>query len=248
MACEVNNAYIAHNSDQTAANLSEDHVASSHSAEILQFPIRPEITRSARSVCLVELLITCLAGRRSAYGVGTKLRDGWGYMTTRSNKDATDLPLAVQAVERHLAGGDPIGIFLFPENDDRVRFAVLDIDNHNGHLPWSDVVNRTQPLYDQLRRVGDVLAMRSGGGFGIHLVLFFAQPEKAVKVRNFLVAMLKACGLKEGAKEGGIQAGVVEVFPTQDQVRGGKGYGSLIALPFARKSVPLDDALGSVDS
>ena len=49
-------------------------------------------------------------------------------------------PSAVDSVvvEGHLTGGVLIGVYLFPEGDDRVRFAVLDIDNHDGGLGWQE--------------------------------------------------------------------------------------------------------------
>ncbi|MDP4027009.1 DUF5906 domain-containing protein [Methylobacterium sp. NEAU 140] len=196
---------------------------------------------------LAQLLLDRFGGRRSVYAKRKFLTadDRWGYVPARrkSGDSKTDIPLTLDVVERHLANKaetDAIGVYLVPEGEHRVTFAVLDIDNHGGALPWLEVAEKVRPIVTALNRLGQVLAVRSGGGSGIHLVLFFAQPEEAAKVRSFLHFVLGSCGLKDGPS--GIGTGAVEVFPRQDNVKAGD-YGNLIGLPFARKSVPLDDDL-----
>ena len=196
---------------------------------------------------LAQLLFDRFAGRRSVYAkrVFLKGADRWGYVPAQGTRgDAeTNQPLTTAVIEHHLTGTaetDPIGVYLVPDGDHRVSFAVLDIDNHTGTLAWSEVVDRVRPLAKALEHFGGVFALRSGGGSGIHLVLFFARPEEAAKVRSFFRVILTSCKLQEGPE--GLQAGRVEVFPKQDNVKAGE-YGNLIALPFARKSVPLDNEL-----
>jgi hypothetical protein len=82
-------------------------------------------------------------------------------------------------------------VYLFPERDDCVRFAALDIDNYGGEFEWSGLKARARPLYDQLRLNGmfqpyGLAAVRDP------LRVFFAQPEQAAKVRRFLAAVLNA--------------------------------------------------------
>ena len=205
---------------------------------------------------LAQLLHDRFAGRRSVYAKRVWLRDEdrWGYVPARRDpkvKDGSaDLPLTVEVIERHLASRaatDAIGVYLVPDGERRVSFAALDIDNHGpAPLPWSEFAERVRPLIASLKRFGQPLAVRSGGGHGIHLVLFFGKPQEAAKVRSFLRHVVVGCGLNvaEGSNSaaGGMQAGVVEMFPKQDNVKVGD-YGNLIALPFGRESVPLGDDL-----
>lgn len=203
---------------------------------------------------LAQLLLKRFAGRRSVYAKRVRLRDEdrWGYVPARRDPKvrdgSADLPLTVEVIERHLTSpADAIGVYLVPDGERRVSFAALDIDNHGpAPLPWSEFAERVRPLIASLKRFGQPLAVRSGGGHGIHLVLFFDKPQEAAKVRGFLRHVVVGCRLKvaEGANSaaGGMQAGVVEMFPKQDNVKVGD-YGNLIALPFGRKSVPLSDDL-----
>jgi uncharacterized protein DUF5906/TOTE conflict system primase-like protein/primase-like protein len=142
-------------------------------------------------------------------------------------------------IGRHLANEQPIA--LFPVIKNQVRVAVLDIDNHDGALTWEQVVERVLPIWTEL--VGGnfrPLAFRSGGGSGIHIWLVWEKPQSAKAVRRYLRVLLGHHRLADGAA--GISSGAVEVYPKQDRVAE-DGVGNPIALPLARKSLPLDSDL-----
>lgn len=177
---------------------------------------------------LPERIFDLYRGRTSAYAV----RKGNIYVPARN--DDIDLPLTAAAIAKHLNGGPHIGVYLGDPNSSSVRFAVYDLDDHNGELGWDEIVNRARAIVDELKRRGfDAFVTRSGGGNGIHISLFWKDPQAASAVRVLMADVLKTCDLGDHAD--------IEIFPKQDSVSKG-GYGNLVALPFARKSVPLDDS------
>ena len=192
---------------------------------------------------LAQLIFDRFAGKRSTYArrAWDEQEKKWVYWPARSAKGAPLLPLTVDAIERHLANQaqkDAIGVYPLLD-DNRVCFAVFDVDNKGSPLPWSDFIDKVRPLLDRVREDGQALLVRSGGGHGLHIVLFFAEPQNAFRVRGYMVQLLGECELSEGTT-GGVQGGCVEIYPKQAGV---DKLGNLIALPFARKSVPLDDDL-----
>lgn len=183
-----------------------------------------------------ELILARYKGRTSAYA---EKRNG-EYFTKR--EDNIDLPLMREDIISHLKGEVCLGVYLIAPETSEVSFSVLDIDNHGGELSWDEVVEKTLPLVGELKKHGVFpFSVRSSGGQGVHVNLFWETPQKATDVRLFLSEVLKSCGYSEGS-EGGIQAEKVEIFPKQDRVQR-EGYGNLIALPFSGESVPLDENL-----
>jgi len=148
-----------------------------------------------------------------------------------------DAELSESTVAGHLSNDQPISVF--PVTKDQARYAVLDFDDHDGTTQWSDMASAAKAVVEKLTEAGvKCFAVRSGGGRGIHIWLAFKSPQSARTVRRFLTRTLKDCGFTVGDRP--VSDGQVQIFPKSDsQGKGGYGGGA-IALPFARKSVPLD--------
>ena len=161
-------------------------------------------------------------GRTSAYG-----------RKTPNDYVSEKKALTVKVVAHHLNGGPAIGMYQIEPSRDTVQFAAFDIDDHDGSLGWQAVQELARRLDAELRRHGlYAFRVRSGGGRGIHLTLFWQQPQRAVDARVLMDKILKKCRQDSDP--------AVEVFPKEDRVALGK-YGHLLALPFARESLPLDE-------
>lgn len=185
---------------------------------------------------LENLFYKRFKGRRSAFAQ----KNGNGYFTVRRN--GKDIPLKHKNITKHLKGDCCLGIYLMRPGGNKVHFATLDVDNHDGDLDWSELVEKVRPITNELSKRGLFpLSFRSTSGKGIHISISWRKPQKAKEVRAFLEDILKSCGYSEGTN-GGIKEGKVEIFPKQNSVPI-NGYGSLIALPLSGNSVPLDSQL-----
>lgn len=173
-------------------------------------------------------------GRTDCYSA-FNFRKGKGYLLCEDG-------VTEEVVAAHLSGEQPIAVYLF--DNDVTRLAALDIDNHGGELDWDAVAARTKPLVADLTARGIApLVVRSGGGSGIHIWIVWREPQDARDVRRFLKRLLKKHGLKPGTA--GLADGGIEIYPKQDRVPEGR-LGNPIALPFARRSLPLDADLRPV--
>lgn len=173
-------------------------------------------------------------GRTDCYSE-FNLRKGKGYLLCENE-------VSEEVVAAHLRGEQPIAIYLF--DSEITQLAALDIDNHGGELEWDVLAARTKPLVDDLAARGIApLVVRSGGGSGIHIWLVWREPQRAKDVRHFLKRLLREHGLKPGTA--GLAEGGVEIYPKQDKVPEGR-LGNPIALPFSRRSLPLNGALQPV--
>jgi AAA domain/Primase C terminal 2 (PriCT-2) len=182
------------------------------------------------SMCDIELFLLKFAdyARSNAYAVfsehgGNKsYRPGKGFISHFS-------------IIQHLKNDPPIGLYLL--EGPRTRIAAIDLDNHSGQLGDNVPLDAVLKLKHLLEQDGmKPFICRSGGGKGFHLFLLWQFGCWARDVRGYLRQIVEKAGLKVGTK--GLEHGEVEVFPKQDEVVAGK-YGSLIALPFARASLPL---------
>jgi hypothetical protein len=192
---------------------------------------------------LADLLNSKFKGRQNAYAIRRSMPDGKGkypYCPART-PDRRDLPLTKSAIEAHLRGEDRIGIYFFEPGTDTVQLAAFDLDDHSGTSRWEDMLTTSEAILAQMKLRGlNGVRFRSSGGDGLHIAFTFEEPVKAGALRAVMMEVLTAVGLKEGS-EGGLAAGVCEVFPKQDKVDK-KGYGNLIALPLNGKSAPVDPA------
>lgn len=146
-------------------------------------------------------------------------------------------------IRAHLLDNQPIGSYFVI--GDQTRVAVIDFDDHEKSMDWEAMREAVQPIMDGLRELGlKPFCCRSGGGAGLHLWLFWKQPQKAKVVKDFLRHFVGTLGFTHGTK--GVLDQQVEVFPKNDRVRA-DSLGNLVALPFARSSVPLDADLVPIE-
>jgi Family of unknown function (DUF5906)/Primase C terminal 2 (PriCT-2)/TOTE conflict system, Archaeo-Eukaryotic Primase domain len=183
-----------------------------------------------------EPLVKLLAGlsRKDVYS-DFDVTLGRGYRTRKAT-------LSEDVVTRHVSGGQPIAVY--PVVGFQTRSAVLDFDNHENALSFDAMAARVLPLLHDLVASGlKPLAFRSGGGAGIHIWLIWKEWQSARTARRFLTRVISRHGLRPGAR--GLHVNEVEIYPKQDRVEG-DAIGSAIALPLARKSLPLDHVLAPI--
>ena len=146
------------------------------------------------------------------------------------------------AIHDHLTGTQPIGCYFVSGTETHV--AVLDFDDHGNEMEWSEMVSEAKPVVAKLTELGlKPFCCRSGGGAGLHIWLLWQRPQNAKLVKAFLRHTIGDLGYAHGTS--GVQSGQIEVFPKNDKVKEGS-LGSLVALPFARNSVPLDSELNDI--
>ena len=147
-------------------------------------------------------------------------------------------PLQKQHLEEHVAGTMPVGLSPIAPGTSTTRIALLDFDSHKGEVDWPSLTAVAARVDRELAaRELYADAYRSRGGKGIHLYLYWGEPQDAYSVRALLTDILHQCGLANGTK--GVARGQVEIFPKQDSVPE-DGYGNMFILPLAGASVPLD--------
>ena len=151
--------------------------------------------------------------------------------------------VSAEVITAHLNDQQPIGCYFILQ--DVTHTAIIDFDDHDGALTWQEMAEYAKPVIARLHKDGlKTLQCRSGGGAGLHAWMFWEKPQEAKLLRQYLNHIILECGFKSGTK--GVEDKQVEIFPKSDCLKEGK-LGNLIALPFARKSIPLDDDLHSID-
>ena len=139
-------------------------------------------------------------------------------------------------IHAHLTNEQPIGCYFVL--GEQTQVAVIDFDDHDKSMRWDVMAEAAKPVVDKLTSMGlKPLSCRSGGGAGLHIWLVWQRPQSAKLMKAFLRHLVSTCGYKHGTK--GVLDAEVEVFPKNDHVREGS-FGNLVALPYARESVPLD--------
>jgi hypothetical protein len=143
-------------------------------------------------------------------------------------------PFTAVKLNEHLSKTKAYGLCPIKPGENTTRTAILDLDSHKGQTDWPTMLTAARALESSLLLDGYYPKLfRSSGGNGIHIWLYWADPQDAYSVREMLKEHLAHCGLGSGA--GGVSAGQVEVFPKQNDV-GVNGYGSMVILPFTGKS------------
>jgi len=145
------------------------------------------------------------------------------------------IPFTRKAAEDHFLNTSPVGLYIMTGSATRV--AVLDLDDHDGSFGWEQV--RTQAIRLRFELLSDGLrsvVFRSGGGKGIHIWILWSQSQPARDVRDYLSDVLNRVGFRSGTT--GVANGTIEIFPKQNEIPDGKD-GNLVALPLARRSLPL---------
>ncbi|MCL2337809.1 MAG: DEAD/DEAH box helicase family protein, partial [Firmicutes bacterium] len=164
------------------------------------------------------------------YGYGPACRNEWlkglcakPHIKCGSCKNHAFIPFDKQAVARHLAGKDTIGVYpLLP--DETCLFLAIDFDGDG----WRQDVSAARLVCE--RQQIPIAVERSRSGYGAHLWLFFAEPVPAVLARKLGSAILTAT--MEGRHELKFTS-YDRMFPSQDTMPQG-GFGNLIALPLQR--------------
>lgn len=145
-------------------------------------------------------------------------------------------PLTELDLNNHLSGHQPLGLYVFPADigpHGLIRTAVVDFDDKNKQLTWTQLCQQAAVVADALQKVGlKPWACRSGSGHGVHLWLTWALPQSAEAVRILLRKTVDQAKLSCH----------VDVFPTAEALRYDGDtleLGSLVALPCARMSRPI---------
>lgn len=150
----------------------------------------------------------------------------------------TKQPLTTAKLLHHVNGGPAYGAAQIEPGSSTTRVAVFDLDSHKGETPWHEMQSVALEIMTELEsRDLRPIPFRSSGGHGIHIYLLWDEPQDAYSVRQALRQVLQCCGLTEGTK--GVSAREVELSPKQNSVPAG-GFGNMVVLPLAGKSVPLD--------
>ena len=145
----------------------------------------------------------------------THRKDAHALQGTHGRYRRVSAPIRDGDYIKHLKGEMTIGTYQISE--DCVRWAVWDVDGHEGKhtIPVENVRERVrylrQRLYDH--NVSHLLAESSPGSY--HVWLLFDPPAPAFKAYHFMREI--------GGND-------IETFPKQDHV-GKDGYGNLVRLP-----------------
>lgn len=171
--------------------------------------------------------------------------DCWFVQKGQAPQHRAGVPITDALITNHLSGaGVGVGACPMRQGSSTTRIALLDLDDHDKQMQWSEVVKIARDLADQGGLYGiRFTAFRSSGGRGMHLYAIWGEPQEARDVRTHLGAVLKDCGYANGTK--GLQAKRIEIFPKQDEIPA-DGWGNMFVLPGSRESAPVDLATGEV--
>ena len=180
-------------------------------------------------------------GRRDAYAVRrdqANFKGNHPYIPART-PGGSDIPLTPEVLARHIQHETTIGIYLFEAGGNTVHVGVFDLDDHDGSTSWEEMLAKSKALIRVLEQCGlQAGRFRSRGGHGIHVWVLFDAPVPAGTLRKLMQSILADVGLREGS-DGGLAAGVCEIYPKQEMVAA-RGYGNLVALPLSGESAPID--------
>lgn len=190
-------------------------------------PLSAWKTNTADLIAYVEVFLQ----RAGSSDFAIRAENG-GYRRAQRSMTADDLA-------SHLGGGPHIGFYLTEQNTDFTSVAAFDLDDHGGQGDWADMRRAAAAILEQTKARGfQGWPIRSGGGHGMHIFFWWSRPQRISDVRSLLREILSASGFRPGT--GGIENGEIEIFPKADRT---SNFGSMIAVPFGRNSMPLDAAL-----
>lgn len=139
----------------------------------------------------------------------------------------------------HLNGTTRIGACPMQQGSSKTRLALLDLDDHDKKMKWTEVQDIATKIIEMGSLVDvEFIPFRSSGGRGMHLYAIWPEPQEARDVRAFLSGILNSIGYSNGTK--GLQQKQIEIFPKQDVIPA-DGWGNMFVLPCAGNSmsVPL---------
>lgn len=175
------------------------------------------------------------------------LRPLWSRMVTSHcwQKSAgrllhTKQPFTVNCWREHLQQptATAYGLAFIAPGESTTRVAALDLDDHTKSGDWASIADAAERLSRAFEAHGIYLIpFRSSGGAGAHLYALWEHAQDAYSVRQLFRKVLAECGYGVGTK--GLAAQQIELFPKQDEVAP-DAFGSMIFLPLAGESVPLD--------
>ena len=146
-----------------------------------------------------------------------------------SFKDFTDKEyktLTKEEIEKHLIGEQSIGIYPLLK-DNSSWFIVADFDEDN----WIEQCQLFIKVCDEKGIPAYLERSRSGNGG--HVWIFFGKPYPASRSRKIVIALLQQSGIFSVYDKA---SSFDRLFPNQDMLSG-KGFGNLIALPFAHATL-----------
>ena len=148
-------------------------------------------------------------------------------------------PLTREDLARHLTGERCLGLYVLTHElgtRGLTRAACLDLDDKKKKLTWEELCGEAK-LLARVLKARNLLTwpVRSGSGHGIHLWLFWDEPQATAPLRVLL---------KDTVKSAKLQCHV-DIYPAQDALGttndGERQLGNLVALPLGRESRPITD-------
>ncbi|MGV1017481.1 MAG: VapE domain-containing protein [Fluviibacter phosphoraccumulans] len=154
-------------------------------------------------------------------------RQKWSWSKGKEDWGSVREALPDNWATTHMANGPYFGTYFVL--GDRCHAAMIDIDDHDKKLGWSRIAEIADDLLNAMDGSGLVgHPFRSRGGHGINIWMIWEKPQQAAGVRAAIRQVLALAEYREAA-------GVIEVFPKQDNVPEGE-LGNAASLP----RVPLD--------
>jgi hypothetical protein len=137
-------------------------------------------TRDDRNKQLIAFLLSIVGlGRLDYHGLLRNSQSG------RATYARSGLPVTEENIQRHLGGQEPLDIY--PMKGSETQIAVLDFDDHDGTCGFEKIKSAVVEVARRLQIEGlRLLIVRSGGGKGVHIWMFWLQSQPASTVREYL--------------------------------------------------------------
>jgi hypothetical protein len=161
--------------------------------------------------------LTWFIGRADCYGQQyVKGLGNAGYFRVAS-------PLDTTVLTKHAEGDITVGSYQINQ-EDLVRWAVVDIDNHDGKSASKADENRNK-LVDYLDTYGVPYLIELSGSPNSYHIWILLSPTRTYNAFRFI---------RQVASEAEIDMTICEVFPKQKELAGKSKYGNLVKLPYGK--------------
>lgn len=169
-------------------------------------------------------------------------QDRCAYKNRKGKTGWANSPLTSARIREHLVGKLGCGVGFITPGCNTTQLALLDLDSHNGEVPFDEMATVASSLCTQLDSIGlHPTVFRSSGGSGIHVWMIWDSPQDAYSVRQALIGVLSVQGFCDGTA--GVACHEIEIFPKQNEVSLGRD-GNMAVLPYWNRSELLVDAFG----